>query len=98
MNTIIYPDKKISGICGEQTLKVDEKYRYSKYCISIPCKDGTLMYHTTTGELVLSSSASPEECDREWLIAHWFLVPREFDERKWVDQLRWIYNLLNTKS
>ena len=98
MKTIIFPNKVISSVCGKQTLSDGETYRYSMYCVSVPCKDGTLLYHTATGELALSASSNPEECDREWLIEHWFMVPEEFDERKWVDQLRTIVELLKKKS
>ncbi|MBO4788507.1 MAG: radical SAM protein [Lachnospiraceae bacterium] len=98
MRTIIPPNKTIGSVCGEQTPKGEEKYRYSKYCFSVPCEDGTLLYHATTGELVLVSSSDSEEDCRKWLIEHWFLVPEAFEERKWVDQLRTIIKLLEKKS
>ena len=97
MKTIIPSIDTINSICGKQTPKTGEQYRYSTYCVTVPCEDGTLLYHTLTGELLLLSSAL-EEADREWMIEHWFLVPEGFDEKAKTDQLRVIAGMLKKKS
>ncbi|MBO4745372.1 MAG: 4Fe-4S cluster-binding domain-containing protein [Bacteroidales bacterium] len=98
LKTISPPNKTISSVCGEQIIRNEENYRNIMYCVSVHCEDGTLLYHTTTGELVLLTDLSLKECDREWLIKHWFLVPEKFDERMWVNQLRTIVDMLKTKG
>ena len=97
MKTIIPSFNTISSIYGIQTPKKGEHYRCSVYCVSVPCEDGTLLYHTLTGELVLLSS-SEGDTDREQLIGHWFMVPEAYDEKAEADRLQVIAGLIGKKQ
>ena len=97
----------IIKIWGRASLK-DTEYRLIRYHIRTDCEDGTLMLNTVTGELVL---LDPEEAkmlealpmagtpELQELIAKRFLVPKDYDELKAVDQLRKLMRkLLRTPS
>ncbi len=58
-----------------------------------PCEDGQLLFHTLTQELLLESGETGETC-RDKPIKRWFLVPRDFDERKQADSVRQVAKLL----
>lgn len=94
------------GICGKQKREPEREYRISRYCLSVPCEEGTLLYHTLTGELLLVS-APPEEKnsktvfdgqDSDELISRWFLVPDGFDERQFADGIAKIAGMLRKKE
>ena len=97
MKTIIPSFKIISSIYGIQTPQRSENYRYSVYCVSTACEEGTLLYHTLTGELALVSP-SMEETERKLMIEHRFMVPETSDEKAEADRLQEIAGLLLNKK
>ena len=42
----------VASVCGKQR-DFNGPARLTRYCVRVPCKDGELLYHTLTGELLL---------------------------------------------
>ena len=75
------------------------EYRLSRFCVSVPCADGTLLYHTLSGELWLLSGQEAEAAGQsEELIRHRFLVPKDFQERAYTDQFYQLAGMLGKKK
>ena len=82
MKGIISPIQSVADICGKQRIRQDVEYRPSRFCIEIACDDGALLYNTLTGELVLcEKQENPGRC-RDELIKKWFLIPKDYDEKR----------------
>lgn len=75
--------------------------RLSKYVLRVPCKDGVLLYHMMTGELLLLSqeeaNAERDEALRAQLQKRRFLVPSDFDDCTFLQQFRTVAALLSRK-
>lgn len=94
MKIVRPPIQALSGIVGAQKYKEKIRYRRTRHQIAVPCEDGTLLYHTLTGELLLLEAGESEETCREELIRRWFLIPQDFDECKQSDGVRRVAKLL----
>ncbi len=90
--------RSMAGICGEQKIQPGQDYRLSQHCLTVPCPDGMLLHHTMTGETVLLKHEETEDENREELIRAWFMVPREYDERKHADEVRKVIKLMRLPS
>ena len=91
MKQILPANRTVFGLCGEQEGKEGDSYRLSTCCVSAECADGTLLYHTLTGELLL---LSPGEEQNETLIRKRFLVPQEFRDNQFTDEIRRIAGMV----
>ena len=98
MRQILPMESTAEKLCGTQRLNAGAEYRHTFHSLSIPCKDGTLLYHTMTGELLLLAPDETEEQNRDALIRGWFLVPKDFDENRHVRDVREILSLLHAKK
>lgn len=92
MNSISPPITLIKKICKYQRYVESVTYRATNYCIAVECPDGMLMYNTLTGELLLLSREeyAVRETDaalREALVRHWFLVPDQYNEKTYAEQV-----------
>ena len=100
MKTILEPIKPFSKLLGKQRRKTDASYRLMNFVVQNPVKEGLLLLHTMTKEMVL---LSPEEqqvfennpTDLPELIDKWYLVPTEHDDRKLSRQLRQVVRMMN---
>lgn len=97
--------KKIRGandgarkLCGIQKEKDGVVYRLTKHCLQISLENGKLMYHTLTGEMILLEREEKPEDFRPELIQSWFLVPSEFDENKFSDDIHRLASILQPVS
>lgn len=84
MKLISPANQLVSIYLGKQKIKGDGLYRLSSFAIPVNIDNGVLLFHNMTKELVFLSS-SLQDIDasvREYLIAHWFLVPDSCNERK----------------
>ena len=96
MRIILPPEESAAKLCGAQKHKPDVNYRPTTNRISILCDGGMLTYQTLTGELVfIPDDQTPPEDD---LIAHWFLVPEDYDEHRHIQSLRQILCLMERKT
>lgn len=98
MREILKPIGAAEKLCGIQKEKTQSEYRKTKHCITVPCGDGELWYHTLTGEMLLIKDADAEKTMRSELIRKWFLVPTDFDENKYSDDIRRLSAMLKPKS
>ena len=88
----------IAKVCQEQE-PAEQAYRETKHCLAVACREGMLLYHTMTGEILLLTQEEyaarlTNPALREALIRHWYLIPIEYDERKHADQVRSLALLL----
>jgi len=97
MKKIFSPMLEAEKICGEQKIKSGTKYRPTRHCISVPCEDGTLLYHTLTGALYLLESNETAEDHKEELIRARYYVPEDFDEIKYARDVRNVAAMLRPK-
>ena len=86
------------GICGKQKREADREYRYTLHCLAVPCEEGTLLYHTLTGELIQIGPEPMTEAEKEELIARRFLVPTDFDDRKFADEVQQIVGMMRSSE
>ncbi len=98
MIEILPPIDAAAKLCGPQKNASGDDYRLSRHCVQTQCADGTLLYHTLTGAVCLLPSGETLEAARDALVERWFLVPREFDENAFADQLRHIAGLIKPKA
>ena len=82
-------------VCGSQKETTKEPCRRTSLCLEAACDEGTLLYHTLTGELLLLNKEDAPETVREYLTRHWFLVPEGFDEAAFADKVSQIAGLLD---
>lgn len=96
MKAIETGETRVKRLLGKQE-SVDTEYRMMKYTLRAECEDGTLLHNVMTGQMILLSEAEAKVLDKlparlkpemEMLIADYYLVPREFNERATVQQLR----------
>ncbi len=73
-----------------------ESYRACAFCLSAQTEQGTLFYHLVTKELILLEGDLETQQDpiRQELIRRWFLVPTDFDEYRWFDQVKGLLRLI----
>lgn len=98
MKAILEKNETAAKLCGKQRIKSDVDCRLISFCITLPCEDGTLLYHTLTCELLLLEKGETIQNCADTLKANWFLVPISFDERKWARDIRRIATLFVKKT
>ena len=75
-------------LCASQKRKSGKTYRLTRHCLAVPCEDGTLLYHTLNGSLVLLEAGERAEDHMDTLLPAWFFVPEDYDENKQSRDLR----------
>lgn len=96
MRIIREADPIISQICGPQ-IKTEADYRWTKHMLIVTCDEGKLLYNTFTGELLLLEAGDDEKLCRDELIRKRYLVPKDFLENRYEDEMRKIAGLFSTK-
>ena len=86
MKTILQPIRTVSALCGPQK-SFPHDARLTHHCVCVQCEDGRLLYHAMTGELILLEPGDTLENRREELIRRRYLVPADFDEIRYADQV-----------
>ncbi|MBQ9393048.1 MAG: radical SAM protein [Oscillospiraceae bacterium] len=94
MRQILPPVSAVQNICGVQPYRPERSYRPTAYCVTTSCPEGTLLYHTLTGELLLLEGQERPEEHVAALAAARFCVPAEQDEAKYLADVRRIAALL----
>ena len=98
MNCVRAAIPQAARLLGKQRKSSDSPLRFSKYCMQLPVDQGTLLYHTLTGELLFMGHEERLEDCADKLEASWFLVPENFDEQKQTDDLRRLSKLFAAKK
>lgn len=81
-------------ICTGERYIPEEKYRLTSLCLSIPCDDGTLLFHTLTGALLLLEGEEKAEDYTKELVKDRFFVPESFDEAKYTFEVKRVLSML----
>lgn len=79
----------IEQVVGKQRCTDNQAFRLMSYVIQCPVDDGVLFYNTLTCCLLWLSKEETAHLEaQQELIDRWFLVPVEFDEQKFCQQIR----------
>ena len=79
----------VDQVVGKQKYAKGQAWRLMSYVIQCPVSDGVLLYHALTCALVLLTKREAANITvQRKLIAHWFLVPEQHDDRKLCLQIR----------
>ena len=97
MKQIVPGNQALAALCGEQK-KENRRYRLTKHCIQKVCEDGTLLYHTLTGELLLLEDGEEIREQEEALVSKWFAVPEAYDENRFADEIRTVYRMMRPQG
>lgn len=95
MKVILDPVPAAQTICAQQKKSENSTYRRTKLCVETDCPEGTLLFHTLTGMLLLLENQQDADNCRDELIQNWFLVPEDFDEASYADKFFSIFKMLN---
>ena len=69
----------------------DNSVRMIHYCVEKELADGVLIFNSLTKELLLlTQDEYASRFDSQYLREHWFVVPKDTDERELSDMVRWV--------
>lgn len=90
MKVISKAQEKVLKILGAPRSS-DQGYRLLDFCLQTEVPQGLLLYNLLTCELLLLSDEERGSIeDLEYLRQNWFVVPREGDDRQFVELVRWV--------
>ena len=100
MQTIRKQDAKVAALTGKQQTEEGLPLRITEHSVTVPCEEGTLLFHCMTKELLLLSgqemnSLMTDASLRELLAEKWFLVPDGFSEKQFADEVRSAMEVMN---
>lgn len=100
MRIISKGNQTVTAVCGLQKNTEGRIMRPSVCMIKSEIEDGTLLYNSLTGELLLleNGESTEDEAIKAELIKKWFYVPENFDECKYSEQIRTIAEMLAPRS
>ena len=103
MQRILPQNSKVAVLTGVQKAVADSSWRMTAHSVFVPCEQGILLYHSMTGELLLLSKDEREAISsdpilREELAEKWFLVPNEFSEKQFTDEIREALKFMKSPS
>lgn len=89
----------VQKVMGEQNFLESGDLCSAKQSVSVSCREGVLLYHVLTGELILLDHEEVQELKvnealQTMLAKHWFLVPRGFDEVRMSNQVKTVIRLM----
>lgn len=95
MKRIYEQTKIVEHLLFKQSVNATKKYRRIKYLAECPVKDGFLLMNTLTYEVLFFANEekgllnNPDLNDKtvQFLIEQYFLVPTDFDDKKFADQV-----------
>lgn len=98
MQMILEPGKLAKKICRRRERAAGQEYRLTRHCVKVDAADGQLLFHTLTGELVLIEPGEACEAVEAELIGRGFMVPVDFNDPRYADEIRHVAALLMPKS
>lgn len=103
MKTIQKRIDTVAKIAGEQRCSPSSNYRKTSLSMETACPEGRLLYHSLTGELLLLEGTEAENWPidperRETMIKHWFLVPEDFDELRFCEQIKIVARMMKKEK
>ena len=97
MNILSFPVKDVCDIIGEQSY-CGCSFRKSSFCYEVEVEGKLLFYNTLTKECLLIDEDDNKDYVKRELFKKWFYVPNEFDELKFVDDIRDVLNFTLCKA
>ena len=99
MQQIYPPIENVAAIVGAQKYDGTAELRKAYHCVEVPVEAGVLLWHSLTGEMLYLLGAEyrralTDEALRQVLAEKRFLVPRDFDENRFADQLKGVVALM----
>lgn len=92
MEILMQPNLKTMTLLGEQPVLTNQDYRFMKYCLIKDINDGKLIFNGLSRTLIFLKNEELDYIgninDYEFLYKHYFLVPEDFNEREWTDQMK----------
>ena len=93
----------LSGFLKDQRLQEGESYRLMHFVVQLPVDEGLLLYNVMTRAVLL---LTPEEALRmkdnpaslPELVAKWFAVPQDHDDRKLAREVRAVGKMLEKRT
>lgn len=105
MIKISMPDNLIFKLIGSQKIPGSEEIRPFRYCLTINNDGGTILCNLLTYEILFleqseaaifeNKSYLPRNSVAEYLWKHYFLVPKEFNDKEFCDNTLTAFNLLS---
>ena len=89
----------LSGLLKDQRLREGEAYRLMHFVIQQPVEEGVLLYNVLTRAVALLSPEEARKMDKNpasvpELIAKWFAVPMDHDDRQLAKEVRAVGKML----
>ena len=76
-----------------------ETCRLMHYCVEQHVDDGVLLFNLLTREVVhLSKEEYTHITELDYLRDHWFLVPKDANEKEYTDLVKWVLTNKQKKS
>lgn len=103
MKTIVEAQKKLAKVIGKQKTK-GTAYRLMNYVFPLEVEEGLLLHNAITGKMILLDSeekgripkgTTEYHTDLDELIQDYYLVPAEYDEAKFVEQIRTVLRAMD---
>lgn len=91
MKILSLPVKDVCDIVGEQSY-CGCSFRKSSFCYEVEVEGKRLFYNTLTKECLFTDENDDKNYVKKELSKKWFYVPNEFDELKFVDDIRDVFN------
>ena len=92
MEILMQPNLKAMTLLGEQPVLSNQDYRFMNYCLIKDINDGKLIFNGLSRTLIFLKNEELDYIgninDYEFLYKHYFLVPEDFNEREWTDQMK----------
>lgn len=89
----------ILDIIGLQSFIDNQKYRFIKYVFIKHVSDGVVLYNNLTkGMLYLTFEEYSDVSNNKELINQWYLVPEEFDDKKFSNQVTQLGRMIAKKT
>ena len=99
MRSILNMADSLAGLLKPQQFREGEPYRLMRFVVSQPVEGGLLLYHVMTKAMVLldtdeAARLSGDPSSIPGLVAQWFAVPQDHDDRKLAMEVRMVGKML----
>lgn len=91
MQNISPPCEGVSKILSKFE-RMHPSERMLHYCVEMPIPEGVLLFNLLTREMVLMTQEEwHNRFNNVYLKSHWFTVPKESNDKEYVDLIRWVW-------
>jgi len=98
MKWILPAYSAVQKICGIQKYDPKRDYRLSAHCIQVLCEEGTLLFHTLLGSLLMVQRGESLSDLQKELVSARYMVPFGTDEIRYTDTVRQLLSTVQPKQ